>query len=151
MFQKWIKNLQSAGAGQAEPDSYWVERVGALLLVEIARSDTTIDAVELEAIRQAIQTSCTSIESLEIEEIISAAQQDAETNISLHAQIRQINSEFSRHQKLALVEQMWRVAFADGDLDKYEESTIRKLCGLIHVSHQEYIQAKLKVTNGGTW
>lgn len=146
MFQQWIKNLTADNASSEAPESHWVERLGALLLIEIARSDTTIDAVELEAIRLAIQTSSPSIEPAEIEEIIIAAQHDVETTVSLHAQVRQINSVFNRQQKLLLVEQMWRVAYADGDLDKYEESMVRKLCGLIHVPHQEYIQAKLKVT-----
>ncbi len=144
MFLQWIKNLQVGDS--EEPDAYWEERLGALLLIEIARSDATIDPLELDAIRQAIQVSCLSIETAEIEEIITAAQNDTEQMVSLHEQIRQINASFSRQQKLSLVEQMWRVAFADGDLDKYEESMIRKLCGLIHVPHKEYIQAKLKVT-----
>lgn len=145
MFQQWIKNLQAGTNQQDKLVSHWMERLSALLLVEIARSDTSIDETELNTIRKAIQSSST-INSAEVEEIIAAAKVDAEKSVSLHEQVRQINNEFDREQKLLLVEQMWRVAFADGDLDKYEESMIRKLAGLIHVSHQEYIQAKLRVT-----
>ncbi len=145
MFQQWIKNIQQAGDDSAAPDVRWVERVSALLLVEIARSDTNIDATELDTIRQALQTSAASMDAADIDKIIETAQQDADAAVSLHTQIRQINEGFSREQKLALVEQMWRVAVADGDLDKYEEHTIRKLCGLIYVNHRQFIQAKLKV------
>lgn len=146
MFQQWIRNFQLGTVDNSEPEEYWVERLSALLLVEIARSDTTIAEAEVDTIRQALQTSCLTIEAAEIDQIISSATQEVETAVSLHAQIREINKVFSREQKIRLVEQMWRVAFADGDLDKYEESMIRKLCGLIHVGHQEYIQAKLRVT-----
>ncbi len=145
MFQQWIKNIQQAVDDNAAPDARWVERVSALLLVEIARSDTSIDEVELQTIRQALQAGSSSMNNEEIDEIIDTAQQDADATVSLHAQVRQINDGFNRAQKLALVEQMWRVAIADGDVDKYEEHTIRKLCGLIYVNHREFIQAKLKV------
>ena len=59
-----------------------------------------------------------------------------------------INSGFTREQKLALIEQMWRVAYADGDLDKYEEYTIRKLSDLLYVEHHEFIRAKLRAMEG---
>lgn len=148
MFQQWIKNLQLATNDTSKPEKYWVERLTALLLVEIARSDTTVDNVELDTIKHALKESCLSIDSDEIEQIVSNAAQEIESTISLHEHTSQINQIFTREQKISLVEQMWRVAFADGDLDKYEESTIRKLCGLIHVGHKEYMQAKIRVTGG---
>jgi uncharacterized tellurite resistance protein B-like protein len=37
------------------------------------------------------------------------------------------------------------VAYADGDLDKYEEHLIRRVAELIYVPHEEYIRAKLAV------
>ncbi len=146
MFQKLFSNLQLAGASEEKPDEYWVERLSAMLLVEIARSDSSIDDIELSTIQQALEKSSHSIDAKELATIIDTAMQDVETTISLHAQIRQINEGFSREQKQLLIEQMWRVALADGDLDKYEEYMIRKLSGLLYVSHQEFIQAKLKVS-----
>ncbi len=38
---------------------------------------------------------------------------------------------------------MWRVAYADGHLDKYEEHLIRQVAELTYVPHQDYIRAKL--------
>ncbi len=37
------------------------------------------------------------------------------------------------------------MAFADKNLDKYEEYLIRKISDLLHVSHSDFIQQKLKV------
>jgi uncharacterized tellurite resistance protein B-like protein len=37
---------------------------------------------------------------------------------------------------------MWRIAFADEKLNKYEESLIRQVAELIHVSHRDFIRAK---------
>jgi len=144
MFQQWLKSIQ-LGSSDSEPDKPSVERLTALLLIEVARSDTTIDDGELSAVREALKLSSTSIDEDEIGEIIDSAIKDANMAVSLHTQLRQINTEFSREQKLELVKQMWVVAMADGNLDKYEEHMIRELSGLLHVSHADYIQAKLKV------
>jgi uncharacterized tellurite resistance protein B-like protein len=54
-----------------------------------------------------------------------------------------INDHYSAEQKLKLVAAMWTVAYADGDLDKYEEALIRQVAELIYVPHQDYIRSKL--------
>lgn len=148
MFQQLIKSFQSGGGKQTEPERHALERVAAVLLIEIARADTEVDDAELAAISRAIENSCHSISPDELVEIVTTARQDAESSISFHDHVRQVNSGFSRQQKLELIEQMWRVAYADGDLDKYEEYTIRKLSDLLFVEHQEFIRAKLRVLDG---
>jgi len=148
MFQKWIENLQQTTTSSEKSEKYWVERLNALLLIEIARSDTQIDDSEVEAIRQALQASSGTMTAQDIQDIINSAIQDANTTISLHEQFQQINAHFSKEQKQALMEQMWRVALADGDLDKYEEHTIRGLSERLHIKHRDFIKAKLKVIEG---
>ena len=38
---------------------------------------------------------------------------------------------------------MWKVAYADSNLDKYEEHLIRRVAELTYVPHQDYIRSKL--------
>lgn len=147
MFQQWIKNLQGVSDQPSELDEYWIERLTALLLVEVARADSSVGAEELEAINRAVVASSGTIEPVEVENIIATARDDAEHTISFHEHIREINNGFNRAQKIRLIEQMWRVAYADGDLDKYEEYTIRKMADLLFVEHSEFIRAKLRVTD----
>ena len=40
---------------------------------------------------------------------------------------------------------LWRVAFADGRIDKYEEHLVRKAADLLYVPHRHFIRAKLKI------
>jgi len=56
-----------------------------------------------------------------------------------------INKGFSYEQKVKVVEHLWEVAFSDASLDKYEEHMVRKIAGLIYVSHKDFIDAKLRV------
>jgi len=48
--------------------------------------------------------------------------------------------------KVGLLENLWRLAYADSKLDPHEESMLRKLSDLLYISHADYIKTKLKVT-----
>ena len=52
------------------------------------------------------------------------------------------DSHLSQDDKYAVLENIWRVAFADGRIDKYEEHIIRRIAELLHLNHREYIQAR---------
>ena len=54
-----------------------------------------------------------------------------------------MNAQFTQAQKIQVVEYMWQVAYADGHLDAHENHVISKVAGLLHVTHGEYIAAKL--------
>ncbi len=41
-----------------------------------------------------------------------------------------------------MLESIWRVALADGRIDKYEEQLIRRIADLLHLHHREYMQAR---------
>ena len=56
-----------------------------------------------------------------------------------------INDSYDYEQKVELIENMWRIAFSDKRLDKYEDHLIRKVSELIYVSHSDFIKTKLKV------
>ncbi|MEL0628644.1 TerB family tellurite resistance protein [Psychromonas aquatilis] len=53
--------------------------------------------------------------------------------------------ELDAQSRTALIEAMWRVAYADGYLDEMEEALIRKVANLIYVNHSDFIRTKLLV------
>ena len=61
---------------------------------------------------------------------------------------RVINDHYGPGEKLTLIASMWQVAYADGDLDKYEEHLIRQVAELTYVPHQDYIRCKLDARKG---
>jgi uncharacterized tellurite resistance protein B-like protein len=128
----------STGSALAATD---LERVAAVLLVEIARSDQSIDEVELKAISDAI-VSASSLRREEVDELVAEAVADADAAISLHAHLRFVNDNLDPQARAKLVENMWRVALADGDIDRYEEHRIRSLSDLLYLKHRDFMQAK---------
>ncbi|MFT6956717.1 MAG: putative tellurite resistance protein B-like protein [Halieaceae bacterium] len=113
------------------------------LLVETARADFTQDAQEEEALAQLL-ISTLDVEPSEVRKLIEQASARVDESTSLYEFTRTINDHYSAQQKLSLVEAMWVVAYADGNLDKYEEHLIRQVAELTYVSHEDYIRVKLQ-------
>lgn len=151
MFKQLLQQITSTLEANSDNQSvlqHDIERICAVLLVEIARSDHDVSTVERTAIADALsQTS--SLERTELEALVSEAFADADNTLSLHEHVRLINETFKKEDKISLLEHMWRVAFADGNVDGYEEYTIRKLSDLLHMKHRDFMQAKLKVADEG--
>jgi uncharacterized tellurite resistance protein B-like protein len=61
---------------------------------------------------------------------------------------RMINEHFDPEQKIALIESLWRVAYADDRLTTMEEYLVRKVAELIYVPHAAFISAKHRVEAG---
>ena len=56
-----------------------------------------------------------------------------------------LNKHYSQQQKIKLVEDLWQLAYADQQLDKFEEHLLRRLADLLHVPHQAFIRTKHKI------
>ncbi|MEX2117702.1 MAG: TerB family tellurite resistance protein [Bacteroidota bacterium] len=54
-----------------------------------------------------------------------------------------VNAEYSIHEKMHLVELMWKIVFADGVLDERESKLVETLAGKLGISHKE-------IRNAGT-
>ena len=59
-----------------------------------------------------------------------------------------LNDRFSHEQKVRIIEFMWQVAYADGNVTADENHLISKVAGLLHVTHGEYIAAKMRAREG---
>ena len=62
--------------------------------------------------------------------------------VCLYEFTRLIHESFDDARKGRLVEELWRVAFADRVLEAQEEFLIRKIARLLHLPHAEFIAAK---------
>ena len=114
----------------------------AALLIETARADFTQDASEEAALKQLLCSSL-QLEQGQVQELLTQAADQVDRSTSLYEFTRVINDHYSAEQKLQLIGAMWAVAYADGNLDKYEEHLIRQVAELTYVPHQDYIRSKL--------
>ena len=114
----------------------------AVLLVEVMRSDAEITDAERATTLTALRTRYALNED-ELARLMARAEDTAKGANDYFAFTSAMNDHFTQPQKVALVEAMWKVAYADGHIDANENHLISKIAGLLYVTHGEYIAAKL--------
>jgi uncharacterized tellurite resistance protein B-like protein len=138
-----IKNFFSKNVLEPEDQEVKTEQLAAAaLLVEVMVIDGDLDEQELASISQTL-CQILSLSSEQVDELISLSRDEVAEATSLYQFTREINTHFSTEQKMNLLTAMWRVAFADGHLDKHEEGIIRRVADLLHILHSDYIRCKL--------
>ena len=133
---------------EANHSKHTIELATAALLLEVSRADGEISADEREATARALQGKfhLTPAETSALLQLAEAEVREASDTFQFTSLV---NKRFTRDQKIRVVELMWRVAYADGDRDVFEDHMIRKLADLLYVDHGDYIAAKLKARDAG--
>jgi uncharacterized tellurite resistance protein B-like protein len=138
-----LKNLFDHSPQESEESKERSLRLAAAaLMVETARADFTETRIEMTKLAQLLPT-VLQLEPLEVQQLVSAAEESVEDATSLYEFTQVINEGWSLDRKVQLISAMWAVAYADGDVDKYEEHLIRNVSDLIYVPHSNYIHCKL--------
>jgi uncharacterized tellurite resistance protein B-like protein len=131
---------------EPEPEGLLALAAAALLL-EVAWADHVISDEELELIEQHLQSQF-GLTHDEVAELVEESRREHEQSVGLYSYTRTINAAWSEEQKFALVTALWRLAMANDELHRYEEHTIRKIAELLYLSHDRFIEAKLRVKRG---
>lgn len=141
-LQAFFNDFLNPQGAQAEQDPvHRVQLAVSALLLEIAVSDFESADQESQAIIQIVRSKF-GLNQSEADELIALAEQEHHTSTDYFQFTRLINEHYYPSQKVELVELLWQVAFADGELHHYEEHVIRRLADLLHVSHRDFISAK---------
>ena len=130
------------GNSQAQNDPN-LQLATAVLLFDVMRSDeSTSDAERAQALSSLRQRFALSEDALA--QLMVQAEQTARSANDYFSVTSVMNDEFTHEQKIQVVEFMWQVAYADGALDANEHHLISKIAGLLHVTHGQYIAAKMR-------
>jgi uncharacterized tellurite resistance protein B-like protein len=124
-----------------------VALAAAALLLEVAWADHVISDDELALIEQHLQSQF-GLSEAEVDELVEESRREHEASVGLYSYTRTINEAWTEEQKFALVTALWRLAMANDELHRYEEHTIRKIAELLYLSHDRFIEAKLRVKRG---
>ena len=128
-------------AAEAPPTESQIQSAAALLLIEVAKADQSIEQEELNRIQQVLSEHW-SLTTDELEQLVSDATETAKWSASLHEHVELVNAHFSQEQKYQLVLGLWRVACADQVIHHHEEHLVRRVADLLHVSHKDFIRSK---------
>jgi len=110
----------------------------------MAHADEEFQAMEQTLVRDLLQRKF-DLSDGDVGELIDYAQSERRESLDLYQFTRQINDHFSRTEKMEMMEALWRIIYADGVLDKYEDYLVRQLATLLRLGHEEMIEAKVRV------
>lgn len=113
----------------------------AVLMVDVARSDHIFDANEFDEVLQLIKTHF-QLSPEQAAELINAADEEAEDLVSLHEFTQLLHQNLDEQEKSRIVGLLWQVAYADGQLHRYEDSLVLRISDLLHVSRGRVMRLK---------
>jgi len=140
-----IKSL--LGGGPAREPAREHERIQVatcVVLLEMAHADEEFHAMEQTLVRDLLQRKF-EISDQDVTELIEYARVQRQQSLDLFQFTRLIKEHFSRSEKLEMMDALWRLIYADGVLDKYEDYLVRQVATLLGLAHGEMIEAKVKV------
>ncbi len=120
-------NADAYAAGSA----FEVRYAAAAVLIACAQSDF-VEAPEEFALVVSRLSETFELDPVVVDELVRYASDEAGKR-SLKTFTNLINQYFTEDDKRLLIEDLWRVAFADGRLEKYEELFIGRVAFLIDV------------------
>lgn len=148
VLKNFLDNLVSPSRTPSPEESARSLRVAtAVLLVEVMRADPDVGTHEREVVTSALNVKF-GLDLSEVEELLAEAHRQSGQANDYFRFTSLINEQCQHDDKVRMIEQMWRVAYADSDLDANENHVIAKVAGLLHVTHGEYIAAKLRAKDG---
>ena len=113
----------------------------AVLLHEARRADYAEGDEESIRARSAV-TEIFGLTPQESAALLEEGRAKAQHLTSLYAPLSTVKREFSLEERVRLVEHLWRVAFAHGGLDPYEDHYVRKIAHLLYVPNTQSMLAR---------
>jgi len=122
-----------------------VQLAAAALLVEVATIDANFDDLERRRIIDFVRSRFL-LSDAEAVALLEAAQSEVDGAIQLYAFTSAIKNGFSYEDRVALMERLWEVVYADGKADSFEDQLMRRIGGLICVTDRDRGLARKRVT-----
>ena len=144
MFNHILKLLQGEGEVTQESRFERAQVATCALLLEVAQSDGQLQSVEMKVVRDLLAQEF-NLSAETVSELVDYSQIYREESPDLFRFAQAINAHFSREEKLDVMEGIWRVIYADGTLDKFEDALARQLAALLRLDHNDVIDRKVKV------
>tara|TARA_A100001037_G_scaffold277416_1_gene277457 strand:+ start:4759 stop:5223 length:465 start_codon:yes stop_codon:yes gene_type:complete len=121
-----------------------LQLAAAALLVEAARMDDDYDANERALIAGFLRERF-SLDAADTEALVAAADEATEDLVEVYGFARKVKDAFDHDERVQMIEMLWEVVYADGEIHDHEANLLRRVSGLIYVSDKESGDARKRV------
>ena len=137
MIKTLLDQLSNSLTAEIKADNYDREHAlrlaTAALMIDVARADHVFDETEFDQVLRLTEKHF-HLSPEQSAELVNAAGTKAEDMVSVYEFTRTLHKHLSDDEKAKVISLLWQVAYADGRLDKYEDSLILKISDLLYVS-----------------
>jgi uncharacterized tellurite resistance protein B-like protein len=144
MVRKILSLLQNQRPSAARENFTRVQVATCALLLEVAHSDGQFQTAEARLVHDLL-AGMFDLPADTVAELVDLSRGHQQGSSDLFQFAREINAHFTLEEKLAVMEGIWRIICADGDIDKFEDALARQLATLLRLSHREAIACKMRV------
>ena len=147
MMKRYITRVVKAISVPATDENYTPSRETAIrmatatLMIDVARADHVFDESEFDSVLELI-TSHFKLDAEQAAQLVVTASEKAEDLVSVHEFTELLHEHLDESEKSRIVALLWQIAYADGRLDKYEDSLVLKISDLLHVSRGRVMRLK---------
>ena len=149
MFESFRKFLSEVSEGGAHPihfehDDYRL--AAAALLVHAAAIDGDVSDAERGKLRVLIKQQF-ELDEATTDELVAEATEAENESIDLYHFTSVINGSLNEEGRRRVVEMMWEIAYADGDVDEFERNLIWRAADLLGISSRDRIELGHRVAS----
>jgi len=141
-LNQFLNNLIPQAAADSRPE-HTLHLATAVLLIEVMQADAESTAEEQATILHILKQRF-RLPDAEVAQLAALGHSKSKAANDLHQFTSLINRELELHDKIKIVEYLWQVAYADGKISAHENHLMRRLADLLHISHGDYIAAKMR-------
>lgn len=143
LFDQIVGAISPPESGETDPAEREkaIRRATAVLMLDVALADKKFDQSELQHL-QVIAESHFGLGPNDAAELIDEARNEAEELVSLHEFTHLLHQHMTDDEKASIIGMLWQIAYADGKLDKYENSLVLRISDLLYVSRGRVMRLK---------
>lgn len=144
-IRQFFQSRLSSPEEPHRPDA--VAIAACALLLEIAHADDVFAPEERDRIVRAVREDL-GVPAADVAEVVRLAEEERRESVDLYQFTKLVSEKFSRDQRLRLVEVIWGVVYADGELSAVENQLARRIAELLGFQHPEVQAVREKVKTG---
>lgn len=138
----FLATLIPTAAAEIRPE-HTLQLATAVLLIEVMRSDDESTDHEQATILNILKERF-HLADAEVAQLTELGHQTVKAANDLHQFTSLINKELAPAEKVRIIEYMWQVAYADRQISAHENHLMRRIADLLHISHGDYVAAKMR-------
>lgn len=148
LFARVVETISISGSAEIDPREreQALRLATAVLMIDVARADHVFEESEFDHLLKLAEAHF-GLSPDEAAELVNEAGEHAEDIVSVHDFTQLLHEHLSNEEKSRIVSLLWQIAYADGRLDKYEDSLVLKISDLLYVSRGLVMRLKHEAEN----